>query len=621
MPITSARVGFLLAALAASPGNAGAQENCHVTIPERPVTRVSDVAQCPRPEGDPNQCGPHCIVDISGSPVGRRDWRKILKEALQRCNTTVRLLPAVDLDFSPTAEENLRPLYFGRCVTLTSVNDPDVPTPARTPRTRGPLLKYGPADELTSGTAKSFLSIACRDTSRNPRTEHVRISGFRLEGPTTEQQFGQDVGIRITDCKDVEIFNMEIYGWGGNGIAIQGLPNEPPHDFNEIRIHDNFIHHNQHPTHEGHAGGYGVETANWGVRANIYRNVFDFNRHAIAAGGHTGGYIAAENLVLRGGGWHGGSTYWTRTTHLFDVHGTGCWWSKDECGDAGEEFHFYRNAFQYQGNNAIHIRGKPFIQANITENVFPHEHLEQTWWGYVRGWFGAIRLNTHENVQVDNNILDTNTYLDYSSECDFDGDGIDDLFLATGQTWWYSSAGKFQWTFLNTSSTRIKDLRFGYFDNDNVCDVVTESGDPGRWMISSGGTGGWKPLEEVWLSHPVREAWKPLGEVQFGRFDPTDLTVSRSRRTTHAFWRAPNGGWHVKKLADPESAWEHIGGSSFPMNALRFGDFNGDGVTDVLAGRGRTLGVFGKRPQTMAASQSLTPRPGSRLIHCQHGLG
>ena len=74
--------------------------------------------------------------------------------------------------------------------------------------------------------------------------------------------------------------------------------------------------------------GYGVELSDFGPRAHIYRNVFDFNRHAIAADGKTGGYIAEENLVLRGGGWHDGLA--NSFTHIFDVHGTEpkcyIWW-------------------------------------------------------------------------------------------------------------------------------------------------------------------------------------------------------------------------------------------------------------------------------------------------------
>jgi hypothetical protein len=193
-----------------------------------------------------------------------------------------------------------------------------------------------------------------------------------------------------------------------------------------------------------------------------------------------------------------------------------------------------------------------------------------------------VFLNSEENIQLENNLTKTDTFGDYYSQCDFDGDGIDDLFLATGKTWWFSSSGVFHWTFLNTSSIRKKDLKFGYFDDDNRCDIISESGGSDRWLISSGGTAGWKPLEDVWPGSPPMDGpWRPLKEIEFGRFDPNDL--SHGRQTTHAFWREPNTGkWFVKKLSDPGSMWEHVGRSDRPLNELRFGDFTGDGVTDVL---------------------------------------
>ena len=82
-----------------------------------------------------------------------------------------------------------------------------------------------------------------------------------------------------------------------------------------VKIHGNFIHHNQHQGKDG----YGV-AVNEGAYALIERNVFDFNRHAIKASPDPGtGYVAKYNLVLKGGGVHDGflNTY----THLFDVHG------------------------------------------------------------------------------------------------------------------------------------------------------------------------------------------------------------------------------------------------------------------------------------------------------------
>src|SRR5215475_1558842 len=345
-----------------------------------------------------------------------------------------------------------------------------------------PQLRYGDPEV----DFKAFLAVECHDGDV-PWGDHVRISGFSLFGTTDDQQYGIPVaGIRVHRCVDVEISNMEIHGFSGQGIRVQNKENDPLRritDFNQVRIHNNYIHHNQHPTN-GDSYGYGVETGYAGARAHIYRNVFDFNRHAIAAWYDAGGYNAEENLVLKGGGYHGG--FFNRWTHLFDAHGSGCWWSDDLCGNAGEEFHYNRNSFQYRNEYAIHIRGKPRDNASFSENVFPHDILQDEW-----GWWNdyAIKLRTEENISIGpGNITKTDTFGEYYSQCDFDGDGIDDLFLATGKTWWFSSSGGYQWTFLNTSSVRKKDLKFGYFDDDNRCDIITDSDGSGRWLISSGGT-------------------------------------------------------------------------------------------------------------------------------------
>jgi hypothetical protein len=575
--------------------------------------------------------------------------RKILIDCVQRANTTIRLGPTVVMDFQD-AHKDL-PLKFAPCVTLTSVASfgpptplpgdkcefrPDIllraergsrpvpappvvltqppaprtrphlgevidvtdlqgePTPpqdeqARSPHSLGPLLKFG----KHQGDDKAFLEVGCPAGDDTP-SDGVRISGFRLYGPSFGPQEVDDTGILIWRCLDVEISNMEIAGWGGAGIEVQdevgnnevlgsGPGQQPPNNVAgerigrsiPVKIFDNFIHHNQHPSHhveeegiEGlllkfHANGYGVVVSEGGW-AQIFQNVFDFNRHAIAASWHSGGYDADRNLVLKGGGYHFAGFY----THQFDIHGRG---PGGKGLDAGTRFSYSQNAFQYIRDNAIHIRGRPLEKVTITHNIFPHEGLEND-----RG-DDAIAVHYRNDIYEYNkivlgpgNVVNFDSYGQYGV-CDFDGDLIDDLFLATGVTWWFSSMGEFPWTFLSARNERLNEVRFGYFDKDSRCDVLTESG--GQWMISSGGRG---------LPYSIG-SFGSLSDVRFGRFDLSqrDHRAGVNKRTTHAFRRTTGGQWEITPLSEPK--WHVVGGSSFPMSALQFGDFTGDGVTDVLA--------------------------------------
>jgi hypothetical protein len=541
----------------------------------------------------------HQTVDIKASadPEVRRQQRALLIKAVARDSTTVRLGPDVDLDFSDLPDDSF-PIQFGRCVTLTSVSAfhdgglspsghaPGTPNPAiglagpgdtslstteaRSPHSLGPVLRYN----KYHGDSKAFLEIRC--FVNGTVNDGARISGFRLFGRSFGNQSTKEVGIHVVRCIDIEISNMEIAGWGGMGISVTDLGPDGPggriRHPDQIRIHDNHIHNNQHPNLSegivdhvgsifclgGSASGYGVETST-SAWARFARNVFDFNRHAISATKDTGGYVAEQNLVLKGGGYHG---KWCITyTHIFDAHGSGCWWSSDLCGDAGMKFLYTANAFQYHKENAIKIRGKPGVSAVISGNIFPHDHVDGD----------AVDLYTHDNVTIrSDNVARFDSFGKYGV-CDFDGDGVDDLFLATGTTWWFSSFGEFHWSYLNDKKQRLGDVRLGYFDGDARCDVLAEQ--DGQWVISSAGTGDWKPLG----------AFGALSDVVFGRFDPDirDHRPNATRPTTHAFRRADDGQWFVTPLSGPH--WQLVQSSSIPMSKLQFGDFNGDGVTDVLA--------------------------------------
>ena len=464
---------------------------------------------------------------------------------------------------------------------------------ARTPSSPGPLLRFG---KHGRNVAASFLSIRCDAEDETP-SDHVRISGFRVQGPSLGQQTVDQFGILNFRCLDLEISNMEVFGWGGAAIRIlddgghgpgQESPLNRPGDRigrpEQVRIIGNYLHHNQHESSEEndgdsnpftqHAGGYGVDVHH-GAWALIAENLFDFNRHAIAASGHAGGYDASRNLVLKGGGYHGRS--FNTWTHIFDIHGTGTGAFPDEgfgcwaytCGQAGVQFWFTDNAFQYRNDNAIKIRGQPHIAAYIRGNVFPHEGLEDDWGD------DAISLHTTQNVHIGpGNLIETDTYGRYGV-CDFDADGIDDLFLATRAGFWFSSFGEFPWSYLGPQKDKLSDLRLGYFDDDTRCDVLAE--DRGAWVISSGGRGRW---------HSIGNFEARLADVAFGQFDPNirDHRAGVTRQTTHAFMRRSDGQWFVTSLAQP--SWQPVQSSGKPMSELRFGDFTGDGVTDVLAVNG-----------------------------------
>jgi hypothetical protein len=517
------------------------------------------------------------------------DMRNLLVKSVGQPNTTILLGPNVVLDFSDASNDDI-PLSFNSCVTLMSVSGfgPEtrrrlalgLPLPsARTPHSLGPLLKFGPH---RSDKEKVFFEI--RSIEGFPPNDNVRISGFRLYGPSFDQQDVDDIGIQVNRSEKVEISNMEIAGWGGQGILVvdegdddhqppDGPGQEPPTNEpgerigpnSHIRVFRNYIHHNQHPrdTFHDHTAGYGVEISS-GAWGEVFENLFDFNRHAIAAEGDTGGYQAFRNLTLKGGGVHYAPL--GIHTHEFDIHGTG---NKGKGGRAGVRFEYGNNAFQYRAGAAIYVRGRPQEGVKIHDNVFPHEGLEND-----RG-DNAVKVEDQKDLDViqlgPNNTINFDTYGHYGVG-DFDGDSVDDLFLATGQSWWFSSFGEFPWSFLNGRTERLSDVKLGYFDNDLLCDVLVEN--DGEWKISSAGTG---PLQSIGTFGT------PLGQVVFGQFDPhvRDHRPGVTRRTTHAFRRLSNGQWQVTPLTAP--AWQDVQSSSLPLNKLRFGDFTGDGVTDVLA--------------------------------------
>ncbi len=197
----------------------------------------------------------------------------------------------------------------------------------------------------------------------------VRVTGLRLRGPDTkirqeplhrwivedEKRVGKRERYYAFPTSDgissthpgLVVDNCEIWGWGHGAVQLgKGAV--------DAHIHHNYIHHNQRA-----ALGYGVVLDR--AVALIESNVFDYNRHAIAATGRPGtSYEAANNLV----GEHANG-------HLFDMHGGRD--RKDGTDIAGDWMKIYNNTFKATHVPAFVIRGRPREKVDIHHNWF---HIE-----------------------------------------------------------------------------------------------------------------------------------------------------------------------------------------------------------------------------------------------------
>jgi hypothetical protein len=292
------------------------------------------------------------VVDVKGSTP---EWRALMIQAMGTPKTTVRLAGSIDMDLS--YRDNI---FIAHGVSVVGglqcdavstqrsfVSAATFQASALTPLCGGRSAQPEGPRLYTTTRPNPLFYIRCTDGFSG---HYVRLSGFRIQGPHLDVQDGDDNlerGILINSCVGVDIGNMDLSGWSGQAVYIvdDGVAQFLP---DAVTIHDSYIHNNQHVGKDG----YGIDVA-LGAWATIERNVFDFNRHAISAYGNPGnGYRANQNLILRGGGYHG--SFLSEWTHEFDVHGDrncpnlplapdSLW----NCGHAGNEFWITNNAFQY----------------------------------------------------------------------------------------------------------------------------------------------------------------------------------------------------------------------------------------------------------------------------------
>jgi hypothetical protein len=137
------------------------------------------------------------------------------------------------------------------------------------------------------------------------------------------------------------------------------------------------------------------------------------------------------------------------------------------CGPAGHSFYIRNNTFFYTEDNAIKLRGTPEVGMFIGSNVFSHPLV----------YDGVSRVVPYAVTQTETGIVDEGGNRPGATSaqvtvCDFDADGLNDTFMATGAGWWYRSGGTAAWAYLNTSTKRLPELTLGYYDQDSRCDVL-----------------------------------------------------------------------------------------------------------------------------------------------------
>jgi len=414
--------------------------------------------------------------------------------------------------------------------------------------------------------------------------DNVRIEGLRFRGPvTTDDRDPMDHSVHAIgisgDASRVLIDNNVFEFWSVGVSVFRAWPGPWDATIEKSDCRDKAplisITRNYFNRNAVENLGYGVGVFRGCTR--IYGNLFNKNRHAVAASGETSydggtlhgkGYIARYNYVLEGGFTECayGFCYWNQH---FDVHGTG---SGGYGGDAGEYVVIASNTIrgeQTYGVDATRaafmLRGRAAILASFHDNVVVHDNAGE-----------AVRLKAGEdcrvmkngtiqyshdlcNLKVAQNRYDTDTK-NQLAVGDFDGDGRDDVFLANGTAWWYSSAGLTEWRFLQASNLRISDLRFGRFNHDARTDVLFSDGV--NWWVSMGG---------VRLPQLLRNDGARLTDCVFGEFDGDGLTDAlRADGWTWSLSSGGSGPWILKQENRVRAA------------DLRVGDFTGDGIIDEV---------------------------------------
>ena len=442
------------------------------------------------------------------------------------------------------------------------------------------LTGVGPLVEDTVNEANKLFEVPAG-------ANYVRITGIRFQGATWgTDQAPNLTAIRVDDDykTPVNIDHNEITHFTSNALEIAGpngdthwdyCPSFPPAMPRPTPVH---VSGNSIRDNVGANDGYGV-ISSYGAFPLVERNAMYQNRHSITASSDTnGGYFATDNYVLSDAPNFGSLD--TDHTSNFDVHGT----LNENChthwgGYAGDYVVIQYNTFLSTDRQNINIRGQGCRTSVIDGNIFA-DGSSYTTYEYpsglciadaatdgaivVDGLDGTPDRNPPTVTTTTNNLYDQPARVADMLVGDFDGDGIDDIFTGTGNGWYYSSGGKSEWRWLRRTAETTGALRVGDLDGDGRADVIKVDG--ATLAVSWGGISGWQTLTST-------PATLPITSYFIGNFDNDRLHGDDIFATDGATWYLARNGRNFQPVQT----------SKVPASQLRFGDFDGDGRTDVFS--------------------------------------
>jgi hypothetical protein len=170
---------------------------------------------------------------------------------------------------------------------------------------------------------------------------------------------------------------------------------------------------------------------------------------------------------------------------------------------------------------------------------------------------------------------------------DFNGNGKTDLFAKKGDRWLVLYDGKGTWQEINTSSIPKEQLRFGDVDGDGKTDILRVS--PRRKVeVSYGGTGQWTEVTDAGDQNPNIQVGDFNGDgktdIVYLKFVPTGSIAMGYLYVKFGC----KGSW---KLLNKTLKITASNAAEYATN-VRFGNFNGDRITDIFRYTNKRFGVY-----------------------------